>query len=444
MRLYALILMIVLFAVTILVCTRSAVGILRESARQRSIVRSVEGISGAASSVINGITDVAKTAGREQYVQLLELVQTEEDSRLSEKELEGYFRAGYVNKIKRCIGSNSTEICSNLNTFLSDDGLRNLEVVDNGLTTIDEEADGEGSASSVRIKNVTIRHSDPVAGDRIETMSFKISIPDAVFHAGNDELFRYCMVACKGIYMTGPTSSVIGDIYAGRHPPEECREAEIEYGETGTYGGINMMSTQVGIRSDRIISEGDININGSFVYFDANNNRLECFAQRINEIDGFSKKAEYSMTGDFYPTNRLDGDKLQLYHMAADLIGSSLADIDKITIYYDSDNDRTYEGRYRKLITGTDVEIKDDFTGIVVARSNVIIRRDVNFEGIILCGDRIYAMGNNNIVANPGVARTIIASEGRDEYTVRVKDHLGGMKSEGITEPEYYVVPYRY
>ena len=68
----------------------------------------------------------------------------------------------------------------------------------------------------------------------------------------------------------------------------------------------------------------------------------------------------------------------------------------------------------------------------------------MNFEGVILCGDRIYAMGNNNIVANPGIARTIIASEGGDEYTVRVKDHLGGMKSEGITEPEYYVVPYRY
>ena len=102
-----------------------------------------------------------------------------------------------------------------------------------------------------------------------------------------------------------------------------------------------------------------------------------------------------------------------------------------------------YEGRYRKLIAGTDVEIKNDFTGIVVARSNVIIHRDVNFEGVRLCGDMIYARGNNNIVANPGEARTIIASEGGDEYTVRVKDHLGGMKSEGLTDPDYYVIPYR-
>ena len=435
--------MIVLFAVTILVSARSAVGMYRQSARQRSIVRSVEGVSGAASSIIEGVSSVARSAGLEQYEQLRVLVHTEDDSRLSEKELEGYFRTGYVNKIKQAIGSDSTEICRSLNSILEETGPGNAEIVDNGLTSIDEDKDAEGSVSAASIKNVTIRVADPVAGDRTDTMSFNIRIPDAVFHAGNDDLFRYCMVACKGIYMTGPTSSVIGDIYAGKHSAEECREAEIEYGETGTYGGLNMMSTQVGIKADRIISEGDININGSFVVFDANNTRLECYAQRINEIEGFSKKTDYSLTGDYYPTGRMEEEQLIRYREAISLIDSSLSDLSSITIYYDSDNDRLYDGRYRKLIAGTDVEIKNDFTGIVVARSNVIIHRDVNFEGVILCGDRIYAMGNNNIVANPGVARTIIASEGGDEYTVRVKDHLGGMKSEGLTDPDYYVIPYR-
>ncbi|MCR5672981.1 MAG: hypothetical protein K6F87_04630, partial [Lachnospiraceae bacterium] len=72
-----------------------------------------------------------------------------------------------------------------------------------------------------------------------------------------------------------------------------------------------------------------------------------------------------------------------------------------------------------------------------------IIHRDVNFEGVILCGDRIYAMGNNNIVANPGIARALIASEGTEEYGIKVKDYLGGMKSEGLKVPDHYVIPYR-
>ena len=74
---------------------------------------------------------------------------------------------------------------------------------------------------------------------------------------------------------------------------------------------------------------------------------------------------------------------------------------------------------------------------------NVIIHNDVNFEGIILCGDRIYAMGNNNIVANAVVARAIIASENNEETGIKVMDYIGGMKAAKLTPPDHYAVPYK-
>ena len=90
------------------------------------------------------------------------------------------------------------------------------------------------------------------------------------------------------------------------------------------------------------------------------------------------------------------------------------------------------------------MELKEDFTGIVATRANVIIDKDVNFEGIILCGDRIYAMGNNNIVANAQVASSIIASEADEVSGIKIKDNLGGMKVAGFAAPDYFVIPYRY
>lgn len=435
--------MIILFATTFLTGLRSEYYILRESARQRSIVRSVQGISDASASIIRAVSDIAKTAGREQYGQLTELVQVEDDSRLSEMELEGYFRLGYANKIRSEIGADSSQVCSSLNAILQKDGHTKAVVEDSPETVIEEETDADGNIISLRLKNVSITYSDPVIGKRSDTLSYTISFPDAVFHAGNDELFRYCMVAQKGIYITGPTSSIIGDVYAGDHTAQECREAEIVYGETGTYGGINILSTQLGIKADRIISKGDINLNGSFVVFAPNMTELECFGARINEMEGFSKKTSYTLDGEFIPTHTMEEAQFKEYHEAIGLVDTSLSQLDTISVYYDSDNDRLYSGKYRKLIAGSDIELKNDFTGIIVARSNVIIQRDVNFEGVILCGDRIYAMGNNNIVANPSVARTIIASEMEGEYSVKVKDNIGGLRDSGIRDPEYYVIPFK-
>ncbi len=435
--------MIILFTVTVLAGAKSAFHIYVEAATQRNIVRSVEGISDASAAIMNGISSIAEAAAKEQYDQLLELVQVEDDSRLSESELEEYFRLGYANKIRSEIGGDGVPICDTLESFVEQSGLKNVTVDDREDTVLFEETDSEGNIISLRIKNVSITYDAPVIGKRTDTLSYSIQFPEAVFHAGNDDLFRYCMVGRKGIYITGRTSSVIGDIFAGDHGAEECREAEIVYGETGTYGGLNILSTQVGIKADNIVSLGDINLNGSFVVFGPNNRELACFASRINEIEGFSKKTSYTLGGEYISTHSMEADRFDQYRDVISMVDTALSRFGDISIYYDSDNDGNYTGKYRKLIAGTDVEIKNDFTGIVVARSNVIIQRDVNFEGVILCGDRIYLMGNNNIVANPSVARAVIASEAEGGYNIRIKDYIGGLRDAGLHMPEYFVIPYR-
>jgi hypothetical protein len=160
-------------------------------------------------------------------------------------------------------------------------------------------------------------------------------------------------------------------------------------------------------------------------------------------MEGFSKKSDYTLDGELIQIRQAGDGSCDDYYDAIDLVDTSLAGLDTISTYYDSNNDRYYTGKYRKLVTNSDVEIKEDFTGIVATPSNVIIHNDVNFEGVILCGNRIYAMGNNNIVANPGVARAIIAAEDTDEYTIRIRDYIGGLRTAGLTDPEYYVIPYR-
>ena len=442
-RLYLLLLVVSMFTVTALAGIKGYYVIYREASKQRAVNRSKQGIAEASDLIMGQISQIARDAGREQYDRILELIKKESDSELSEGELENYFRMGYANIIKGEIGENSPAICDSLNSFISLSGIRNVSVYDEGHTVIDEETDDSGNLVSLKIRNVTICYDDSTFGRQSDTVSYNIQFPDAVFHAGSDELFRYCMVSRKGIYITGQTSSVIGDIFAGGHSPEECRDAEIVYGETGTYGGLNILSTQLGIRSDMIVCLGDINLNGSFAFFTPNTGELNCYAQRLNEIEGFSKNTDYTIDGTFYPTHAMDEAPLAKYHEAIRLVDLSLSGLDDIEMYYDSDNDGGYEDKYRKLVSDSDVEIRNDFTGIVATPANVIIDNGVNFEGIILSGDRIYAMGNNNIVANAAVARAVIASELESGYGIMVSDYIGGMRSAGLTDPDYYVVPYR-
>lgn len=441
-RLYALLLMIVLFAVSILVAAAGARGILSEAARQRGIVRGVQALSDAETILARRISDIAREAGAGQYERTAALAAGGGGSSLSEEDLEDTFRQGYCDAIRGAFGTDGEGLCAGLNSYLS--GYAGvITVSDDPRTSFTRKRDAKGRLTKLAIENVTVCYDHPISGKRTDTVSFDIQFPDAVFHAGSDELFEYCMVSRKGIYITGRTSSIIGNVYAGSHKADECREAEVEYGETGTYGGINILSTQLGIKADRIVSGGDINANGSFVVISPADGRLECFGQRINEREGFSKDARVTLNGTFHQIGVMGKKDPEAYTETVKLVDTSLSRLSQIEIYYDSDNDGGYSQRYRKLMSASDIEIRHDFTGIIATPGNVIVHNDVNIEGIILCGDRIYTMGNNNIVANPAVAREIIGGEFAGAYGMRAGDFIGGMKKAGLTEPEYYVLPYK-
>ena len=443
LRLYSLMLMIVLFAVASLVGLRGAIGIYKEATRQRGIVRGVQSVNLAEEAIVRGLSVMAREAARDQYDRIVELGKKGDGGDMSEADLEGVFRTGYANMIIDEIGDDSGKIAHSLNSFLEADGLQNVRVTSDLAMCFQKDTDAKGYVTALRIKNVSVKYTDPETGTRNDSLGFSIQFPNATFHAGSDELFKYCMVARKGIYITGRTSSVIGDIYAGGHSADDSREAEIVYGETGTYGGLNILTTQLGIKADTIVSGGDININGSFAMFSPLDDGLVCFGQRMNEIEGFSKRTDYSLDGVFISTYRMDEAHLSEYNDIVRLIDTSLGKLGSIEIYYDSDNDTGYEGKYRKIVSSTDIELRNDCTGIVATPGNVIIHNDVNFEGIILCGDRIYTMGNNNIVAGAEAARSIIAEEVDGGYGYRVSDHIGGMISPGFSDPDYYVVPFR-
>ena len=85
--------------------------------------------------------------------------------------------------------------------------------------------------------------------------------------------------------------------------------------------------------------------------------------------------------------------------------------LDLIDFHYDSKNDDLYNGSYRKVITYTDVNIANDFSGIVITPRSVILEENVDFAGMIIAGDRIYIQGNNNIVADVDVMRSLLREE---------------------------------
>ena len=265
---------------------------------------------------------------------------------------------------------------------------------------------------------------------------------DIVLYDENPELFTYSMIADKGIYITGKTSTIMGNVYAGTHAPSELRKAEALYGESSSYGGINIMSTQVAIDSDRIVSEGVINMKGAFAVFGTEDSPVTISAKGISETDNIASKNIYALFGDI-----ADDDISKERAMCAE----AMKYFGSIEHYYDSDNDHSYLGQYRKIISSTDVTVKSDVTGVIITPGSVIIEEGVNVEGIILSGDRIYIQGNNNIVSSVEVLRGLLKEElyteaySKEEYAtdeeralnsihLNMKDYVGGIKRRGIVE----------
>lgn len=442
LRVFLLLLMVLVFAEASLIGAGSAIRVCKQKATQKSIIHGVESINQASNEIMKRLSEKSHEFSDNQYSSLASILENEGDGALTEAELDNFFRAGYANSFMSYLGDNSSDICLILNSYIRESGLMDVSIVDDNKSRLEIIRDEKGKVYGLKLLNISIRYDSPLSDDRIDTLSYDIAFPSVDFFDGNEDLFGYCMAAEKGIYISGATSSVIGDIYAGNHGADAVRDAEIAYGETGHFGGLNFLTTQVGIEADRIVTGGDININGSFVIF-TSPDVLTCYGHRINKIEGYREEAVYSMDGIFYSLDKIDEKALDEYLEYERNMRQATSRLEMISDYYDSKNDESYDGRYRKIISDSDVIIDEDITGIVITPFNVIMEKDVNFEGLVLCGDRIYLAGNNNVVSNKTILRSIISDEVDNTYNAEVKDYIGGIRSPGITWPEHLVVPYR-
>lgn len=441
LRTVLLLTMVLLFAATVIIGAYGSMSVYRQRAQQNGIVRGVESISLASNKIIEELSEQSEVFAKEQYDSLYELIRHESNGYIPEEELEEFFRSGFANKFKESYPDEL--ICSLISEIINREQIENVKVLESSHPTMDIKKDSAGRVESITLSDVGLVYVNQVYGGTADTISYEIKIPEAIFYDGNEDLFGYCMVAGKGVYITGETSSVLGNIYAGDHEEDDKRDAELVYGETGYLGGLNILSTQLGIEAERIVTKADINMNGSFVIFSPEGDLLKCYAHRMNQIESYKNESVYSLDGEFISLDEAAEEDIDEYNEYLSGIDFATNRLDLISDVYDSAKDSEYQGKYHKIISNYDVDITEDFTGIVVTSQNVIVERNVNFEGLIVCGDRIYVRGNNNIVANRNVLQSIIAEEFEENYESEAKDYIGGIVSPGLKSAEYGVIPYR-
>ena len=321
-------------------------------------------------------------------------------------------------------------------------GPKRIRLKDSDAIKLTLRYDKNGTVAAAYLENVQLLYYRDFKVIEERSYTIEVGIPKARFYSGNDLLFEYCLLAKKGLYFTGRTSSVVGNIYAGTHEALEFRQAEARYGEKEIYGGINILSTQLGVEGDYIVTQGDINVKDAFVMFGFKDEAVRLYAHALNRLDGFGSGKNVTVIGDM--TLNPTGEE---YENLIASIESGLSKLDAFADYYDSDNDKSYQGTYRKILSNYDVIVSGDFQGAIATAGNVIVEEDANVEGIIIAGDRIYVRGNNNIVSNNDILRVMIDEEfweeqaekqeqttEKDEFFVshRLKDYIGDIRYKGI------------
>lgn len=320
------------------------------------------------------------------------------------------------------------------------DGVRKVRLEDPDSIRLNIKTDAGGHITDSYLENVKlILYRDFKEAAR-QSCSILLKVPEARFYSANDIIFDHSMLAVKGIYFTGRTSSVVGNVYAGTHEISEFRQADARYGEREIFGGINVLSTQLGVEADTVLTEGDINVRDSFVMFGLDSAEVKLYTHAINRLDGFGSRNNVIVKGEQILDPGDEG-----YKSLVSSIKQGLSGLSGLSDYYDSDNDASYKGTYRKILSNYDVIISGDFKGAIVTSGNVIIEADSSVEGIIIAGDRIYARGNNSIVSDSDIIRVIVDEELIDEKALDpeslndefrishyLKDYIGGIRLKGI------------
>lgn len=426
-----------MFAVLFFMFTFSARSIIlsKELLKQKIEVRGAQCLDEAGLCVVDIINEKVHASAENKYNSLLSELGVKTSESVSEKEAYKRYMDKYVSSVENSL---SVELLSSAleKKYSPEKGRIELDAKNRPTFNFvyDEET---GNIKSILFENLTFIYSYGENYVQKRSYSYEIDVPYGVFFDGNDDLFDYSMIGQKGIYITGKTSSIVGNVFAGTHTVSEYRTAESGYGERQIYGGINIMSTQLGVDAEKMISTGEINLKGAFAVFGTEDQPITIYSGGINELSGFFMSTSYTLNGLANPRNGIE------YENDVKLIDSCRGLIDSYSYYYDSDNDDTYRGKYRKIISGTDVNVSGDFTGVIITPGNVIIEADSNVEGLVYAGDRIYIQGNNNIVSNRDILREMLADELSNEGAdpaYMMSSYFGGLRKSGLDEcPESMV-----
>lgn len=434
--------LIFLICICVLTCSAKMTSYLVKKQDSIIVARSIEGVDKTEKAISDDFAEKVFEASREAYETLLKIV-SEDSANISEEEANEIYRKIALKKLKDKYEMTSVQeeeainqLGSSLSELLPEVRIGEVAIADDVSPYLELNGD------SIYLKNVKASFSYGNTYYREKSFDTVSELDDILLYDENEELFKYSLMADKGIYITGKTSTIIGDIYAGTHSPTELRKAEALYGESEYYGGLNIMSTQIAIEADKIITDGNVNLKGAFTVFGSEGRPVTICAKNIIENDNIASKNIYALFGELS-----DGDISKEQLVARD----AMKYFGSIEHYYDTENDKSYRGRYRKIISSTDVTVSNDVTGIIVTPGSVIIEEGVNVEGLIISGDRIYIQGNNNIVSSVEVLRDIIKEElYKDVYTDEVystdeeralnsihlymKDYVGGIKNRGFVE----------
>ena len=434
--------LVFLIAICVLSCSAKMTAFLVKKQESIVVARGIEGLDGAKKAIEKDLAERVDIASTEAFDTLTKSVY-DKNINITEEEANDLYHKIILQNVKRSygmLGGTEDDATFNLQKSLEDvvPELKtgNLDVVDSVAPVL---GINEGR---IELNNISVNFSFGNTYHRNIDFDVFANMSNIVLYDENPELFTYSMVADKGIYITGKTSTVIGNIYSGTHGPTELRKAEALYGESGSYGGLNIMSTQVAINADKIVTDGAVNMKGAFVVFGSEDKPVEIVADEIRETDNVANRNIYALFG-----SKID----RSTSIEQQMLRDAMQYFPSIEKYYDTANDKTYVGNYRKLISSTDITVSSDVTGIIMTPGSVIIEEGVNVEGLILSGDRIYVQGNNNIVSSVEVLRGIMKEElydniyGEDEATtdeerarnrihLDMKDYLGGIQYRGIIE----------
>lgn len=173
--------------------------------------------------------------------------------------------------------STSPNLINDLNKYITDrpalGGEHSVTVTGVGAVKY-KEKDGNPADSydavktvGVVIQNVTICATDKYDQQSVITSDIVIDCPTVDFLGTNAEITDYSIIGCQGVYFTDGYTDVTGNLYGGVHDAGNSEDAKIYPTPTPVaapvYGGINVYSSNVDLKSNYIVSKGDINIAGN-------------------------------------------------------------------------------------------------------------------------------------------------------------------------------------